>query len=139
LIRFGRGGIQTDDLCEKTNDILDLLNSNYELVWAWRGKVFTLLSTPLVSMDEREKDAEGNEYALGKLLSHARGSCSNSSADLLANEPLSSPALEQQIEVEAFLEAYVNGASHSSHASYLPADASTPFAFLQLSPIDERF
>lgn len=34
----GKGGLTTSDICERADEVIDLLNDNRELVWNWRGK-----------------------------------------------------------------------------------------------------
>lgn len=33
-----KGGLLTTDICQRADEVIDLLNDNRELVWNWRGK-----------------------------------------------------------------------------------------------------
>jgi len=59
LAHCGKGGIQTNEILEVSNDILGLLTEQGELLWNWRTQIFKLLSQKLSSDGEK---ADGEEY-----------------------------------------------------------------------------
>ncbi|KZO97524.1 hypothetical protein CALVIDRAFT_562880 [Calocera viscosa TUFC12733] len=60
----GKPGLRGALLFDEANDVIDLLNDQRDLLWKWRGMIFTRLTQSLTTSQGQEADGEEYGHAL---------------------------------------------------------------------------